>query len=74
MTKLPILSGREVMKLLSKHGFEIAGRKGSHIRMKKITPEKVYIAIVPDNREIPVGTLKSIIRQSGLSEKEFRQQ
>ena len=59
-------------KMLSRHGFQIVGRKGSHVRLKKITQEKVYIAIVPDHKEIPVGTLKSIIRQSGLSEQEFR--
>lgn len=72
MAKLSIMSGREIIKLLSKHGFEIVGRKGSHVRMKKITSEKTYIVIVPDHREIPIGTLKSIIRQSGLSESEFR--
>jgi predicted RNA binding protein YcfA (HicA-like mRNA interferase family) len=60
------------MKILSKNGFSIVGRKGSHIRMKKFTPEKIFIAIVPDHREIPIGTLKSIIRQAGLSEEEFR--
>jgi predicted RNA binding protein YcfA (HicA-like mRNA interferase family) len=72
MARLPVLSGREVMKMLSRHGFEIVGRKGSHARMKKITPERVYIVIVPDHKEIPIGTLKSIIRQSGLPEEEFR--
>ena len=72
MTKLPILSGREIIKILSKNGFEIVGRKGSHVRMKKITATRVLIAIVPDHKEIPPGTLKSIIRQSGLPEETFR--
>lgn len=72
MARLPVLSGREIIKLLSKHGFQVVGRKGSHVRMKKITPEKVYIAIMPDHKEIPTGTLKSIIRQSDLPEEEFR--
>ena len=62
MTRLPVLSGREVIKLLSKHGFAIVGRKGSHVRMKKVTPEKIFIAVVPDHGDVPVGTLKSIIR------------
>jgi len=72
MARLPVLSGREIMKILAKHGFAIVGRKGSHVRMKKITLGKVFIATVPDHGEIPVGTLKSIIRQAGLSEEEFR--
>lgn len=72
MARLPVLSGREILKILDKNGFVKVGQKGSHVRMKKITPEKVYIVIVPLNDEIPTGTLKSIIRQSGLDENEFR--
>ena len=72
MPKLPVLSGRDIVKILTKQGFEIVGRKGSHIRLKKITKENSYVTVVPDHKEIPVGTLKSIIRQSGLDEKEFR--
>jgi len=32
--KAPIVSGRKLMKYLSEHGFEVVGRKGSHVRMK----------------------------------------
>ncbi|MGC8939277.1 MAG: type II toxin-antitoxin system HicA family toxin [Candidatus Bathyarchaeia archaeon] len=75
MQKLPPLSGRKVVKALSKAGFEIVGRKGSHVRLKKKTPAKTptktYIVIVPMHPEIKKGTLKSIIRQSGLSPEEF---
>ena len=60
------------MKVLSQNGFSIAGRKGSHVKMKKIIDNKVFVAIVPDHKEIPTGTLKSIIRQAGMSEEEFR--
>jgi predicted RNA binding protein YcfA (HicA-like mRNA interferase family) len=73
MTRLPLLSGREIMKILSKNGFEVVGRKGSHVRMKKITSDGVLITVIPDHKEIPVGTLKSIIRQSGLPEDVFRE-
>ena len=74
MARLPVLSGREIMKILAKHGFAIVGRKGSHVRMKRVTPERVFIATVPDHGDVPISTLKSIIRQSGLSEEEFREQ
>jgi predicted RNA binding protein YcfA (HicA-like mRNA interferase family) len=33
--KLPIISGKEVIKFLSKKGFYIDGQKDSHIKMKK---------------------------------------
>ena len=72
MARLLVLSGNEIMKILSRNGFSIVGRKSSHVRMKKITPQKVFIAVVPDHREVPIGTMKSIIRQSGLSEDQFR--
>ncbi len=71
MQKLPPLSGRQVVKALSKAGFEVVGRKGSHVRLKKKTTTKTYIVIVPLHPEIKKGTLKSIIRQSGLSPQEF---
>jgi predicted RNA binding protein YcfA (HicA-like mRNA interferase family) len=71
MAKLPPLSSRQVVKALSKAGFEVVGRKGSHVRLKKRTPTKTYIVIVPMHPEIKKETLKSIIRQSGLSPEEL---
>ena len=71
MSKIPVMSERDVLKILTKRNFEIVGRKGSHIRLKKITENKVYIVIVPDTKEIKIGTFKSIIRQSGLSREDF---
>ncbi len=70
MKKLPILSSREVLKVLRSEGFEIVGRKGSHIRLKK-KGNPTRIVIVPDYKEIPRGTLRSIIRQSGIDIEEF---
>jgi len=34
MPKLPILSGKEVIKKLEKHGYTIVRHKGSHVRLK----------------------------------------
>ncbi len=70
MKKLPILSSHDVLKALRSEGFEMVGRKGSHIRLKK-KGKPTRIVIVPDYKEIPRGTLKSIIRQSGMSTEEF---
>lgn len=70
MQKLPPVSGRQVVKA-PKAGFEIVGRKGSHVRLKKKTLTKTYIVIVPMHPEIKRGTLRSIIRQSGLSSEEL---
>ena len=71
MTKLPILSAREIIKGLNNQGFKVISQKGSHIKMKKKTSEETRIVIIPDYNEIPVGTLQSIIRQSGFTLEEL---
>ena len=70
MKKLPTLSGSEVIKILIKNNFKVVGRKSRHIRLKKKDGE-TRIVIVPDHKEIKKGTLSSILRQAGLSRKEF---
>ena len=71
MTKLPRLSGKEVIKLLSKVNFIPVRQKGSHIIMKKQTSEGSKAVVVPNHKEIDKGTLAEIIRQSGLTRDEF---
>lgn len=65
--KLPIISGRELVKFLNKEGFEIIGRKGSHVRMKKKTADKPLITVVPLHSRIDPGTLLAILRQCEIS-------
>ncbi len=69
--KAPVVSGKEVIKYLSKCGFEIVGRKGSHVRLKKVAEPRNLIAIVPDHKELAQGTLRSILRQAGITFEEF---
>jgi len=69
--KLPAVSGEKIVKALTKAGFEIVGRKGSHVRLKKKTSEKTYIVVVPLHTVVAKNTFFSIIRQSGMSKEEF---
>ena len=71
MKKLPMLSGKEVIKALSKSGFLIARQKGSHIILKKSHQDKEIAVVVPNHKEIDKGTLLEIIRQSKLTREEF---
>ena len=57
---LPVLSGRKVIKALTKAGFSIQGTKGSHAKLKKKVNDKVLVAIVPVHPEVANGTLKAI--------------
>jgi predicted RNA binding protein YcfA (HicA-like mRNA interferase family) len=70
--KLPIFSGREVCRILEKHGFSEVRWRGSHIVMQRILPNTTITIPVPDHKEIRIGTLLSIIRQSGLQRSEFK--
>lgn len=71
MPKLPVLSGHETAKILSKAGFEIRRQKGSHIILVKETSESKRAVVVPNHPEIDRGTLVEIIRQVGLKREEF---
>ncbi|MBI5553267.1 MAG: type II toxin-antitoxin system HicA family toxin [Candidatus Diapherotrites archaeon] len=65
--KLPIISGKELIKILGREGFEIVGVKGSHVRMKKKTEHKILITVVPLHRKVDTGTLLAILRQCELN-------
>ena len=67
MSKLPVVSGRDVIKVLTKIGFEVLGRKGSHVRLKRKRDREVLIVIVPMHPELAKGTLRSILRQANLT-------
>lgn len=69
--KLPRLSGRDVIKILSKVGFRVARQKGSHVILVKETDKGKKGVVVPNHKEVDKGTLLEIIRQSGLTKEEF---
>lgn len=71
MGKLKILSGRDIRKILERHGFAEVRRRGSHIVMQKKKGKSTVTVPVPDHKEIRMGTLSSIIRQSELPRSEF---
>lgn len=62
---------REVKRRLEAAGFVEASSKGSHIKFAKESTDGTYTAIVPRHREIPVGTLRSVLRQAGIDPDEF---
>ena len=66
MAKLRVLSGKEVCKILSRHGFAEVRRRGSHIVMQRKLDQGTITIPVPDHKELRLGTLQSIIRQSGV--------
>lgn len=66
-----LLSSKQVVKILENNGFIFMSQKGSHQKFRK-QGIKNKTAIVPAGRkEIPIGTLHSIIRQASLSKEDF---
>ena len=70
MSKLPVLSGQELCKLLAKVGYHVGHQTGSHIILRNENPPHRRLT-VPMHREIAKGTLRAIIRQAGLTRSEF---
>ena len=71
MGKLRRLSGRGVCAILSRHGFIEARQRGRHVVMQKREQGSTVTVPVPLHPELRIGTLQSIIRQSGLTRAEF---
>ena len=67
--KLPVVSGAECLKALERIGFVVYRQRGSHIVLIRKTPPSQ--TTIPNHRELDRGTLRAIIRQTGLTVDEF---
>ena len=69
MSKLPIVSGKQCIKVLEKFGFVIYRQRGSHVTLvREIPPNQTT---VPLHKELDRGTLKAILRQTNIGTEEF---
>lgn len=68
MTGLPVLSGLERIKALSRAGWTWNSTRGSHAKPSKPGFRSI---IVPLHAELDRGTLRAVVRQAGLSVEEF---
>jgi predicted RNA binding protein YcfA (HicA-like mRNA interferase family) len=66
---LPVLSGKEVVKIFESIGWEVSRQRGSHIIMTK--EGEIVTLSVPSHREVARGTLRSLIRSAKLTVEEF---
>ena len=70
MTKLPVISGRDATKAFTKLGYRLDRQVGSHMILRSEAPPFRRLTI-PDHRTIAKGTLRSLIREAGLTVDEF---
>jgi predicted RNA binding protein YcfA (HicA-like mRNA interferase family) len=69
MPRLPTLSGREVVRVFQRFGWQVVRQSSSHIIM--VRGGAFATLSIPDHREVAKGTLRSLIRAAGLTVPEF---
>jgi len=65
------ISVTTVIKILLRKGFVFISQKGSHQKYRKETSKKLTVIVPVHKKDIPIGTFRSILRQSGLSQEDF---
>lgn len=69
------ISGKDCVKILcNKFGFTVARQRGSHIVLRKETPEGAVGTVVPNHKELKVGTLKWLLELAKVDEEQFARQ
>ena len=68
MSRLPRVSGDEAIKAFGRLGYRSVRQSGSHVRMKC---EGRQPLTVPRHKELKQGTLRSLIKDAGLTVEEF---
>lgn len=66
-----LYSSEYIIKVLQKKGFVYISQKGSHMKFKRFSKPSLTVIVPANRKEIPLGTFRSILRQSVLSEKDF---
>jgi predicted RNA binding protein YcfA (HicA-like mRNA interferase family) len=69
MSKLPQVSGPDVVRALQKLGFTVKRQHGSHIILRRDDP--FAQTVVPQHRQIDRGTLRAILRQTEITADEL---
>ena len=67
MPELPRISGLQAIKLFGKLGFAVVRQRGSHVVLRKMNKG----CVIPIHKELAVGTLRSAIKQAGVTPDDF---
>ncbi len=73
MTRLPQVSGREVITALERIGYIVVRQRGSHVRMRHPSDQTRLPVTVPDHKTLKVGTLRAILRDAQLTAEELHE-
>ncbi len=72
MSKLPRLSGEDVIKILTKHfRFQVSRQRGSHVTLVKFEGKRKIVTVVPLHKELKPGTLLGVLKLAEIDKKDF---
>jgi predicted RNA binding protein YcfA (HicA-like mRNA interferase family) len=66
MTRLPQVSGRDIIRLLASLGYDVIRQRGSHVRVRKISVLGEHNLTIPDHTAVAKGTLNDILTRVSL--------
>lgn len=67
MAEFPHTSGDKAIKVFEKLGFKVVRQKGSHVVLRK----EDRGCVIPVHKELAIGTLRSAIKQAGITDDDF---
>lgn len=70
--KIPVATGTELVRVLEKVGFVLRRQKGSHVHLFRESDRSRVTVPVYAGKTLPIGTLKSILKDANLTVAEFR--
>jgi predicted RNA binding protein YcfA (HicA-like mRNA interferase family) len=70
--KIPRLKATEVVRILQRYDFVLVSQRGSHQKWRNQNTGKQVIVPTHKGKDLPIGTLNSIIDGSGIPETEFK--
>ncbi len=71
--RLPQISGKELIRILSKFGFIFVRQKGSHVQLEKVAGKENIKLTVPMHNQLKRGTLSHIIKASKINERDIEE-
>jgi predicted RNA binding protein YcfA (HicA-like mRNA interferase family) len=67
MSDLPVIRPRQLIRALERAGFFVHHTRGSHYYLRHPDKPGILVTIPYHNRDLKLGTLRSILRQAGLT-------
>jgi predicted RNA binding protein YcfA (HicA-like mRNA interferase family) len=68
VSKLPVCSGRDAVRAFERMGYQVDHQTSSHFILRHPSRRRLT---VPDHREVAKGTLRSLIREAGITKEQF---